>query len=141
MRLKSGQFAVAVLLALAVPAVPAGANTMLKQSAKLRADGMKLWRDGDFLGAFGNCFGAKQILRGLKDLNPETLSEALGYAELCIGLSLQQMKVKGGQHDFCKSFKASKKHFAIVDAGRKSRGEKLADGGYMDEQLKESRCQ
>jgi hypothetical protein len=116
----------------------ASANTLIKQSAKLHDEGMKLWRNGDFLGAFGACFGAKKILDGVKGGEP--LAEALGYAELCIGLALQQMKVKGGTHDVCKSFTAAKKQFGVVDKARLQRGEKLADGGYMDEQLKDSRC-
>jgi hypothetical protein len=119
---------------------PASANTVLKQSVKLHKDGMVLWRNGDFLGAFGSCFGAKQLLKGIKGVKPEMIAEALGYAELCIGLALHEMKVKGGSYDACKSFVATKKQFAIVDAARKSRGEKLADGGYMDEQLKEANC-
>jgi hypothetical protein len=119
---------------------PAHANTVLKQSAKLRAEGMKQWRNGDFLGAFGSCYGAKQLIVAVKDADPEAKSEALGYSYLCIGLALQQMKVRGGPHDFCKYFAAAQKNFKTVDAARKLRGEKLADGGYMEETLKESRC-
>ncbi len=98
---------------------------------------MKQWREGDFLGAFGSCYGAKKILEGLKADGRE---EALGYAELCIGLALKEMKVQAGQHDYCKSFMASQKHFAAVDTLRKKQGLKLADGGYMAEQLKDNRC-
>jgi hypothetical protein len=131
---------ISVFAALMLTLAPASANSVLKQSVKLHRDGMVLWRNGDFLGAFGSCFGAKQVLRGLKGVKPELVAEALGYAELCIGLSLQQMKVKGGPYNACKSYVATKKQFAIVDAARKSRGETLADGGYMDEQLKEAKC-
>jgi hypothetical protein len=130
----------AIVAALMLTVTPASANSVLKQSAKLHRDGMVLWRNGDFLGAFGSCFGAKQLLRGLKGVKTEQIAEAMGYAELCIGLSLQQMKVKGGPYNACKSYVATKKQFAIVDAARKSRGETLADGGYMDEQLKEAKC-
>jgi hypothetical protein len=140
--LKFARFVSVSLLAVATAFVasPVFANTVLKQSAKMRADGMRQWRNGDFLGAFGNCYGARQLAASIKDANSEQIAEALGYSELCIGLALQQMKVKGGQHDFCKAFIASQKHFALVDAGRKQRGEKLADGGYMAETIKESRC-
>ena len=116
---------------------PALANTTVKQSTKLSTAGMKQWREGDFLGAFGSCYGAKKVLEGLKADGRE---EALGYAELCIGLALKEMKVQAGQHDYCKSFTATQKHFAAVDALRKKQGLKLADGGYMAEQLKDNRC-
>jgi hypothetical protein len=124
----------------ALLASPAEANAVLKQSSKMREQGMKLWRDGDFLGAFGSCFGAKQLLAGAKDAGKEPLTEAQAYADLCIGLALQSLKVRAKKHDYCASYLAAQKSFAIVDSLRKKRGEKLADGGYMTQQLQDSRC-
>lgn len=133
-----GMAGMAMVLALILGPHAASAN--VKQSAKLSTAGMKQWRDGDFLGAFGSCYGAKKILEGSSGKRLEGAVEALGYAELCIGLALKEMKVRAGPHDYCKAFVASQKHFAVVDAVRKKRGQKLADGGYMVEQLKDNRC-
>jgi hypothetical protein len=123
-----------------VTAPVAMSNPVLKQADKLRAEGMTLWRDGDFLGAFGACFGAKKVLDGSKEKGAISFIESLGYAELCIGLALQQMKVRGGKHDHCRAFKASQKHFARVDEDRRKRGLELVAGSYLAEQLKDSRC-
>jgi hypothetical protein len=116
-------------------------NSMVISMAKrMRDQGMTQWRNGDFLSAYGNCFGSRQILLRLKGVPKDVIANGVGYAELCMSLSLHQMNIKTKSHDPCKLLFEAQKNFRLVDQARKANGLLAEDGGYLAEMLKERGC-
>ena len=138
-RFGSGVFAVAALC-LTAGAAQADNAMVISIAKKMREQGMSQWRNGDFLSAYGNCFGARQMLLRLKDASKYVVADGVGYAELCMGLALHQMNIKSKSHDACRLLVQAQKNFKLVDELRKSQGETAEDGGYLAEMLKERGC-
>lgn len=129
-------------LLLAATSFPTHADNSLviAMAAKMRDQGMTQWRNGDFLSAYGNCFGARQMILRLKGLPQDVVARSVGYSELCMGLALHQMNIKSKTHSACKLLIQAQKNFKLVDEVRKARGQTEDDGGYLTEMLKESGC-
>jgi hypothetical protein len=134
----------AVVLLAVLGLLPAGAaadsKATLAIARKMREQGMSQWRNGDFLSAYGNCFGARQVLVHLQGIPQDVVANGVGYAELCMGLALQQMNIRSKNHNPCRMLLQAQKNFRLVDQARKAQGKLAEDGGYLAEMLKDSGC-
>ena len=135
----------AVVLAAGICVSAAGTaladNAMVMAMAgKMREQGMAQWRNGDFLSAYGNCFGSRQMLLRLKGVPKEAVARGAGYAELCMSLALHQMNIRSKNHSPCKLLLDAQKNFKLVDETRKAQGMLADDNGYLAELLKDRGC-
>lgn len=131
----------AILLAgAAVPAAWADNAMVMALAGKMREQGMAQWRNGDFLSAYGNCFGARQMLLRLKGAPEEAVARGAGYAELCMSLALHQMNIRSPNHSPCKLLVEAQKNFRLADEVRKAKGMTADDGGYLAEMMKDRGC-
>lgn len=129
----------AVLLA-GAPAAWADNAMVMALAGKMREQGMSQWRNGDFLSAYGNCYGARQMLLRLKDAPREAVARDTGYTELCLSLALNQMNIRSKNHNPCKWLAEAQKNFKLADAARRAQGMPADDGGYLAELMKDRGC-
>jgi hypothetical protein len=136
----AGAFIATFLFAAASPAVHADNTMVMAMAGKMREQGMTSWRNGDFLSAYGNCFGARQMLLRLKGAPEESVARGAGYAELCMSLALYQMNIRSKNHSPCKLLVEAQKKFRLADEVRKAKGMTADDGGYIAELIKDRGC-
>lgn len=129
----------AVLLA-GAPAAWADNATVMALAGAMREQGMSQWRNGDFLSAYGNCYGARQMLLRLKGAPKEAVARDTGYAELCMSLALNQMNIRSKNHNPCKWLVEAQKNFKLADMARRAQGMLPDDGGYLAEMIKDRGC-
>lgn len=133
-------FIAAFFFAAASPAAHADNAMVMVMAGKMREQGMVSWRNGDFLSAYGNCFGARQMLQRLKGAPEDAVARGTGYAELCMSLALHQMNVRSRNHSPCRLLIAAQKNFKLADEVRKTKGMTADDGGYLAELIKDRGC-
>jgi hypothetical protein len=129
-----------LLLAAAFRPAQADNDLVMAMAGKMREQGMSQWRNGDFLSAYGNCFGARQMLVRLKGVPEDVVARGAGYAELCMSLALHQMNIRSRNHSPCKLLFEAQKNFKLADEVRKAKGMSADDGGYLAELIKDRGC-
>jgi hypothetical protein len=129
-----------LLLVAALAPARADNDLVMVMAGKMREQGMSQWRNGDFLSAFGNCYGARQMLVRLKGVPRDEVARGTGYAELCMSLALHQMNVRSRNHSPCKLLVEAQKNFRLADEVRKAKGMSADDGGYLAELIKDRGC-
>jgi hypothetical protein len=144
MPVPAGKMAMAALVGLACLAAPQVARSdnamVLAMAAKMREQGMSQWRNGDFLSAYGNCYGARQMFLRLKGVPRDVVARGAGYSELCMSLALHQMNVRSRNHSPCGLLIDAQKNFSLADEVRKAKGLPEDDGGYIAELIKDRGC-